>query len=196
MNLVLIGGIASGKNEIIDALSCRENNDLWRCYDIDNLRARFSDGTYAGDAYCWSLLLRAAQHEQRGVFSLYGDEPYVQTFNQTVSASLSKGTCRWLGVLLRSDIEAIGSRVSEKTAAPFPHSQQMSNTQKLYHASLLGLYQSDYVNNGQTPYPFFEFDTSKYDINSPLLVQDLIQQIEHFSQSLESSKLYSQQSYE
>ena len=196
MNLILIGNIASGKEEITAALCSRDGNNAWRCYDIDKLRARFSDGTHAGDAYCWSLLLRAAQHEQRGVFSLYGDEPYAETFNQTVSASMSKGACQWLGIFLRSNLEAIGSRVSELTVTPFPYPNQMSNTHKLALASVLGLYQSDYLEKGFVPYPFFEFDTSNYELTSPLLVQDLMLRIDEFSASQVGAKTWSRQMYE
>ena len=185
MNLVIIGNIATGKEQIISALASRKGQDAWRCYDIDQLRARYSDGTYAGDTYCWSLLLRAAQHEIRGVFSFYGDEPYADTFDKAVALSLGKGNVPWLGVKMISNLEAIGARITDETDVPFPHTSSMSNTQKFVIAEELDSFRLRSEYQGKThPYPIVDVDTSKYELKSALLLRDVLRVVKDYELSL------------
>lgn len=184
MNLVIIGNIESGKEQILAALSSRADQDAWRCYDIDQLRARYSDATYAGDVYCWSLLLRAAQHEVRGVFSFYGNEPYRDIFNKTVALSISRGGAPWLGIFLRSSIEAIGGRITGETVVPFPNVGNISNTQKLLLAEEFGESMVASGADDEVPYPVIEVDTSKYELTSALLLRDVLNVVNDYQERL------------
>jgi hypothetical protein len=186
MNLVIIGNIESGKEQLLAALTSREGQDAWRCYDIDQLRARYSDATYAGDVYCWSLLLRAAQHEVRGVFSFYGDEPCAEIFDKTVALSINRGGAPWLGIRLRSNIEAIGGRITSDTTVPFPHLGNISNTQKLILAEQLESFRFTSKHDVNSPYPMVEVDTSKYELTSALLLRDLLKVVEDYQARLPS----------
>lgn len=184
MNLVIIGNIESGKEQLIAALASRKGQDSWRFYDIDQLRARYSDATYAGDVYCWSLLLRAAQHEIRGVFSFYGDEPYVDIFDKAAALSIARGGAPWLGIRLRSSIEAIGGRITSDTTVPFPHAASISNTQKLILAEDLDNFHVTSTRDLKVPYPMIEVDTSKYELGSALLLRDVLRVVEDYQERL------------
>jgi hypothetical protein len=121
MNILITGNIASGKSSISAALIARGIVEPWRYYSIDELRRRFSDGTFSGEYYAWSLFFRAAQSEMGGLFEFSGVGRNAPVVRDIVRDSVEQGN-HWRIISCNAHVDTIARRLSDKsTDLPLPY---------------------------------------------------------------------------
>jgi hypothetical protein len=121
MNILITGNIASGKSRISDELVARQIVEPWRYYSIDELRRRFSDGTFSGEYYAWSLFFRAAQSETGGLFEFSGVGRNAPVIRDIVRDSVENAG-QWRIISCNVHVDTIARRLSDKsTDLPLPY---------------------------------------------------------------------------
>lgn len=133
-NLLLTGNIGSGKSSICRELLRLGVADEFRYYAIDELRRRFSDGSYGGEYYAWSLMFRAGQTEMSGLFEFSGAGRNAPIFREVMKDSMDLGRL-WYVVNCQCHIDVIGERLSDKPCdVPIPYKQWKTHADKMESA--------------------------------------------------------------
>jgi GTPase SAR1 family protein len=131
MNLLLLGNVGSGKSTLSRELLARGFTEQYRYYAIDDLRYRYSDGTFSGEFFAWSLMFRAAQSERSGLFEFSGVGKNAPSFRSVMQESMSQGNL-WAVVNCDCHIDVIAERLDEKPSdVPLPQSSWKNNEAKM-----------------------------------------------------------------
>ena len=130
MNLLITGNIGAGKSTLSKELLKMGFTQSHRYYAVDKMRWRFSDGSYSGEYYAWSLMFRAGQEEPHGIFEFSGSGRNAPIFKEVIRDSIQDGK-RWRVIHCHCHINEIAERVSEKESVPIPYKQWQSQADRL-----------------------------------------------------------------
>lgn len=165
MNILITGNIASGKSRISEELIARQIVEPWRYYSIDELRRRFSDGTFSGEYYAWSLFFRAAQSESGGLFEFSGVGRNAPVIRDIVRDSVENGG-QWRIISCNAHVDTIARRLSDKsTDLPLPY--RIGKSKRALFESALHANQHiiERLETGYWYCPEFVVDTDRQSLN-------------------------------
>lgn len=164
LNLLLTGNIGSGKSSICRELLRHGVTEEFRYYAIDELRRRFSDGSYGGEYYAWSLMFRAAQTEMSGLFEFSGAGRNAPIFREVMKESMDRGRL-WCVVNCQCHIDEIGERISEKPCdVPIPYKQWKTHADKMESAEHAKMHIDARINTDFWHCPELTVFTDKYSL--------------------------------